>query len=105
MKTSAVSIDDRVLGSAKECFFSLFFASYITKKEMLNYVTIQLVKLKRQFFSSSWTPWGVSGPLLGGVPEDRPVPVPSPPELGATRHVMAWQRGQLTWGRLLVTYS
>lgn len=73
---------------------------------MLNYVTVQLVKTKRQFFSSSWIPQGVSGPLLGGFPEDRPVPIPPPPELGATRHVMACGGGgQLTRGRLLITYS
>lgn len=98
MKTSAVSIDDTVLGSAKECFFSLFFVSYITKKEMLNYITVQLVKTKRQFFSSSWIPQGVSGPLLDGFPEDRPVPIPPPPELGATRHVMACQGGAADMG-------
>lgn len=69
VKTPAISIEDRVPGSAKQYFFFLSFLCCVSKKEMLNFISVQLVQIKRQFFPTQvHGPPGGQWPLLGWTP-------------------------------------
>lgn len=87
VKTSAVSIDDRVLGSGKECFFLFFCLRKANVNDIMSEGNTEALSQ-------------VHGPLRGpvGLAAWRTLSTgqcqsPPPQSLGAPGHVMLMQRG------------